>query len=249
MRAKSARVPASRGKGCRSAAPMESFPASVSDRALSRRNAPPSWTSSGLRSVPKGRAAKRPAARCGASARSSRSGRFPRCASGIRNDDGSLLFQNDLHARFFGGDAWSGSQRVPAGREPQPCLQGDRHWLVNSFEMVGSDQRRLHGFTALDVSERVRAENEHRKTTQLLDSIMQNLPVIVGRIAADGRVVEASGRGLEHAGLLASRWSEVNGRRRRVYQLTAKGQKSLASRHDEWQDFSRAVQSVVGGLA
>jgi signal transduction histidine kinase/FixJ family two-component response regulator len=123
------------------------------------------------------------------------------CAVAIRNDDGSLLFQNDLHARFFGGDAWSGSQRVPAGREPQPCLQGDRHWLVNSFEMVGSDQRRLHGFTALDVSERVRAENEHRKTTQLLDSIMQNLPVIVGRIAADGRVVEASGRGLEHAGL------------------------------------------------
>lgn len=54
---------------------------------------------------------------------------------------------------------------------------------------------------------------------------------------------------LERAGLLASRWSEVGGRRRRVYQLTAKGQKSLASRHGEWQDFSRAVQAVVGGLA
>ena len=54
---------------------------------------------------------------------------------------------------------------------------------------------------------------------------------------------------LEGAGLLASRWSEVNGRRRRVYQLTAKGQKSLASRQDEWQLFSRAVQSVVGGAA
>jgi transcriptional regulator len=54
---------------------------------------------------------------------------------------------------------------------------------------------------------------------------------------------------LEGAGLLASRWSEVNGRRRRVYQLTAKGQKSLASRQDEWQLFSRAVQAVVGGVA
>ena len=54
---------------------------------------------------------------------------------------------------------------------------------------------------------------------------------------------------LEHAGVVTSRWSEVNGRRRRVYQLTAKGQKSLTSRHDEWQDFSRAVQAVVGGLA
>ena len=54
---------------------------------------------------------------------------------------------------------------------------------------------------------------------------------------------------LEHAGLLASRWSEVNGRRRRVYQLTAKGQKSLATRQDEWRDFSRAMQAVVGGVA
>ena len=54
---------------------------------------------------------------------------------------------------------------------------------------------------------------------------------------------------LEGAGLLASRWSEVNGRRRRVYQLTAKGERSLSTRHDEWRDFSRAVQAVVGGLA
>ena len=54
---------------------------------------------------------------------------------------------------------------------------------------------------------------------------------------------------LERGGLLASRWSEVNGRRRRVYQLTAKGQRSLAARHDDWRDFSRAVQAVVGGPA
>jgi PadR family transcriptional regulator PadR len=54
---------------------------------------------------------------------------------------------------------------------------------------------------------------------------------------------------LERAGLLSSRWSEVNGRRRRVYQLTAKGQRSLVARHDEWRDFARAVQAVVEGLA
>lgn len=54
---------------------------------------------------------------------------------------------------------------------------------------------------------------------------------------------------LERAGLLASRWSEVNGRRRRVYELTAKGERSLATRHDEWRDFSRAVHAVVGGVA
>jgi PadR family transcriptional regulator PadR len=50
---------------------------------------------------------------------------------------------------------------------------------------------------------------------------------------------------LERAGLLSSRWSEVGGRRRRVYQLTAKGQRSLAKRQSEWRDFSRAVLAVV----
>jgi PadR family transcriptional regulator PadR len=50
---------------------------------------------------------------------------------------------------------------------------------------------------------------------------------------------------LERAGLLSSRWSEVGGRRRRVYQLTAKGQRSLVKRQSEWHDFSRAVLAVV----
>lgn len=54
---------------------------------------------------------------------------------------------------------------------------------------------------------------------------------------------------LERAGLLSSRWSEVNGRRRRVYQLTRKGQQALAKRHGEWRDFARAVHAVVEGPA
>jgi transcriptional regulator len=54
---------------------------------------------------------------------------------------------------------------------------------------------------------------------------------------------------LERAGLLASRWSEVNGRRRRVYSLTRKGERALVERQDEWRDFSRAVEAVVGGAA
>jgi PadR family transcriptional regulator, regulatory protein PadR len=54
---------------------------------------------------------------------------------------------------------------------------------------------------------------------------------------------------LERAGLLSSKWSEVNGRRRRVYQLTRQGHKSLTQRQGEWRDFARAVQSVVEGIA
>jgi transcriptional regulator len=54
---------------------------------------------------------------------------------------------------------------------------------------------------------------------------------------------------LEHAGLVSSRWSEVNGRRRRVYQLTAKGQRQLAKRQNEWRDFSHAIFAVMKELA
>jgi transcriptional regulator len=54
---------------------------------------------------------------------------------------------------------------------------------------------------------------------------------------------------LERAGLLSSKWSEVNGRRRRVYQLTRQGHKALTQRQDEWRDFARAVESVVEGIA
>lgn len=123
------------------------------------------------------------------------------CAVAIRSDDGRLLFQNEIHDRFFGAEPPPAGAADDCDREPRACVQGGRHWLVNSFAMAGADHRRLRGFTALDISERVRVENEHRRTTQVLDSILQNLPVIVGRIDSAGRVVEASGRGLEHAGL------------------------------------------------
>jgi len=53
---------------------------------------------------------------------------------------------------------------------------------------------------------------------------------------------------LERSGLLSSRWSEVNGRRRRLYQLTRKGARALPERHSEWSDFARAVHAVVRGV-
>jgi transcriptional regulator len=65
---------------------------------------------------------------------------------------------------------------------------------------------------------------------------------------AEGTLYPALHR-LERGGLLASRWSEVNGRRRRVYQLTPKGHRALATQQGEWRDFARAVQAVVEGPA
>lgn len=51
---------------------------------------------------------------------------------------------------------------------------------------------------------------------------------------------------LENQGLLKSSWSEDSGRRKRVYQLTLKGQKALTSRQDEWLKFSKAVNATAG---
>jgi PadR family transcriptional regulator, regulatory protein PadR len=62
---------------------------------------------------------------------------------------------------------------------------------------------------------------------------------------AEGTLYPALHR-LERASLLTSRWSEQNGRRRRVYQLTAKGRRALAKRHDEWAAFAQAMHAVVG---
>jgi PadR family transcriptional regulator, regulatory protein PadR len=52
-------------------------------------------------------------------------------------------------------------------------------------------------------------------------------------------------RRLEQRRLVASRWREVRGRRRRVYRLTKQGTAELADEHGRWQRFSSAVGSVL----
>jgi len=61
----------------------------------------------------------------------------------------------------------------------------------------------------------------------------------------EGTVYPALHR-LEDAGLVASRWSSEAGRRRRVYQLTARGRRDLERAEHDWRTFSRAVDAVVG---
>jgi PadR family transcriptional regulator PadR len=64
----------------------------------------------------------------------------------------------------------------------------------------------------------------------------------------EGTVYPALHR-LEEAGLLASTWAVVNGRRRRVYQVTAAGQEALAQQADQWRTFSGSMSRVIGGAA
>ena len=63
---------------------------------------------------------------------------------------------------------------------------------------------------------------------------------------AEGTIYPALHR-LESAGLLQSRWSQVAGRRRRVYALTRRGRTVLGEREDEWRRFRGAVDLVVAG--
>lgn len=64
----------------------------------------------------------------------------------------------------------------------------------------------------------------------------------------EGTVYPALHR-LEDAGLLASSWAETEGRKRRVYALTAKGAAALAAERTEWKRFATGMQAVLGWSA
>jgi PadR family transcriptional regulator, regulatory protein PadR len=52
---------------------------------------------------------------------------------------------------------------------------------------------------------------------------------------------------LEEAGLLTSSWAPGATRRRRVYEVTAKGRRALSGARGEWLSFSDAVNAVLAG--
>lgn len=50
---------------------------------------------------------------------------------------------------------------------------------------------------------------------------------------------------LERNGLVTSSWSEVAGRKRRVYKLSRKGKTALAEQERDWRRFERAMNLVL----
>jgi PadR family transcriptional regulator PadR len=62
---------------------------------------------------------------------------------------------------------------------------------------------------------------------------------------AEGTIYPALRR-LEDDGLLRSRWSDSEGRRRRIYELSPRGTKALARHRQEWERFTRGVEAVLG---
>lgn len=53
-------------------------------------------------------------------------------------------------------------------------------------------------------------------------------------------------RRLEAEGHVSSRWEDVQGRKRRVYTLTARGRRHLKARRAEWDSFVVAIEGVFG---
>jgi PadR family transcriptional regulator PadR len=52
---------------------------------------------------------------------------------------------------------------------------------------------------------------------------------------------------LEAAGWIRGRWSVVDGRRRRSYELTAKGARALGDQRADWRQFSALVSAALDG--
>jgi PadR family transcriptional regulator PadR len=64
---------------------------------------------------------------------------------------------------------------------------------------------------------------------------------------AEGTIYPALHR-LEEAGFVRSAVALANGRRRRVYELTAKGRREFAAQRTSWLHFARGVEAIVGGI-
>jgi DNA-binding PadR family transcriptional regulator len=65
-------------------------------------------------------------------------------------------------------------------------------------------------------------------------------------VLPEGTVYPALHR-LEREGLLSSRWSQAAPRRRRLYQLTARGRRALERERSSWAAFVDAAESVWKG--
>jgi PadR family transcriptional regulator, regulatory protein PadR len=54
---------------------------------------------------------------------------------------------------------------------------------------------------------------------------------------------------LERSGLIASEWTAVSGRRRRVYSLTGAGRNALKDERETWQRVSTTISTILRGNA
>ncbi|PTY06516.1 hypothetical protein DB347_10735 [Opitutaceae bacterium EW11] len=90
---------------------------------------------------------------------------------------------------------------------------GRTHYYDNYFRFDEAQGEGAIGFS-VNITARVEAEMARNRHSQLLTGILENLPIVVGRLDAEGRIVEADGeglsaRGFQPASLLGRKFSDV----------------------------------------
>lgn len=158
------------------------------------------------------------------------------CAIGIQDQGGHYLYVNDTFQQMVGReereligktdhDLWpeyTSEERTREDRQVLSTLQArqvtepifnsqqNRQWLASKFPMVPEEGPPMLGLAAIDITDRVKAEQDLRHTTQVLDGIVSNLPVIAGRLDDQGRVTEVAGLGIRRFGRDPASWVGVN---------------------------------------
>jgi len=158
------------------------------------------------------------------------------CAIGIQDQAGRYLYVNDTFRQMVGRaeedligrsdkELWpdfASEERLQQGRDVLETLQTQqvtepiynsnksRSWLASKFPMVPEEGPPMLGLAAIDITDRVKAEQKLRHTTQVLDGIVSNLPVIAGRLDDKGVVTEVAGQGMRRFGRETGDWIGVN---------------------------------------
>lgn len=123
------------------------------------------------------------------------------CAVCIRDEDGRYVFQNERFKTHFENAPVSSIWEPTPSEEPRSFTDGEHYWLVSSFPMSEERSGRLQGLAAIEITERIKAEEMLLKTTGLLNGILKSLPVIAWSVDSEGTILEARGSGLEGVGL------------------------------------------------
>jgi PAS domain S-box-containing protein len=123
------------------------------------------------------------------------------CAVCIRDEQGRYVFENDRFRTHFENAPPASIWGATPTPEPRSFTDGECYWLVNSFPMEDDGRGGLQGLAAIEITERVKAEELLLKATGLLNGILKSLPVIVWSVDQEGMILEARGSGLDGVGL------------------------------------------------
>jgi DNA-binding PadR family transcriptional regulator len=66
-----------------------------------------------------------------------------------------------------------------------------------------------------------------------------------GRVNVPSGTVYPALHRLENSGLVCSSWEQANGRRRRIYEITPAGERSLSDTRANWRDIIATMRSVI----